>query len=1120
LVFQIKKQFVSYPSRTGWNFSPESGRLPSTAGQGNVLEAINVTLNLLSLHFMDRDLHRTGNSIVLVSAGCGVFEVDKGLADLTKQRMMDNGIGSDMLSLSLPPLHVAPFFLYKDVAGPSADEMHGFDDWKTYFEVPHWMHLSFVDYDHDASNLPKKQADLNEVEGGEFSLIGANGFVLHHPKSQANNLDIGSVGADIDSVAALSSHPNKQGSGFLSRSNVAWRDFEDILEACRPRSRVDSISGIPSALTAIILRSTTFVPQNIPKQLAKGEEDTEKLAPTPQSYSTPKTTEYPEWGTLKHDFRFQDTSLVNNSVHLNRNNGSDASSPSSSFASTYSHLLSRSPGLSTSYKGNGISFRGIEIQPSSSLEIVTNPDMHGTESGVGGLNESNSCGKSMHDKNQRQSEESLLSIAGQDNNRTSQSDIQVKVSIPTSPRIFRPSSSIPLEDLRSLMEKYDSSITSCSSLNTNISPAAIQRFEKHGTNTQTVKGGGIGALVQTNILGNHTEREHDSGDVPRRYGQGIGKHSAHVAHQEATSQYVKNKNLDYRSVLSGFSTDQQNMTTDRSKKISQSEVKNRRNESKSTSRVIEQKKMNTVPSKSSRQKRWVLNPFRQQDEEEILAKRSYNRRRWSHVFPLGEVEFKRQAGPNWKSLCQPAVLPLTIDYHPSQKELSDSDKYQFNHYEIMLDAMNTLYYKTHKELLFEMCLQRLIQDYQVIPQEIVKKSRSQGGSERKVATTFRKRMPLLIEERQTSNVSPDVKNLKYTLSMGHNIHDLSIGPNSDVIKVVQYIAKFTQNNSRNKSTYHYMLWMPFKQKFQKVNQTFTKVDSSSYPWNKFDMQNVEEPSSALSEGTRYRCLRFCIIPDSFTEGGKEQEYIQKFMRLLDYFKKLQQKDHNEEMDIRILPYFDDKDQSEMKQSCYTVHAKHFHIQLKGAHEKYEWIDLALDEFFYTKRTYHIGMHWLVASGSKVDAQVQLFKRRCSQFGLVIIPFPQYAANSNLNLNPFIAPDTIIVRDQIKSDQLELLLKNELDFIQDSDRRVRPIDLDHLPDFDCRSKLNRGGTIVARQYVHITGVAFVRVIQNCKNHTAFFWVKNGLQDTADEDTKSAAFTLFHKWRDFVSSFQLP
>jgi hypothetical protein len=35
-------------------------------------------------------------------------------------------------------------------------------------------------------------------------------------------------------------------------------------------------------------------------------------------------------------------------------------------------------------------------------------------------------------------------------------------------------------------------------------------------------------------------------------------------------------------------------------------------------------------------KQWVLNPFRQEDEDEVLAKRTHNRRRWSHVFPLGE----------------------------------------------------------------------------------------------------------------------------------------------------------------------------------------------------------------------------------------------------------------------------------------------------------------------------------------------------------------------------------------------------------------------------------------------------------------------------------------------------
>ena len=52
----------------------------------------------------------------------------------------------------------------------------------------------------------------------------------------------------------------------------------------------------------------------------------------------------------------------------------------------------------------------------------------------------------------------------------------------------------------------------------------------------------------------------------------------------------------------------------------------------------------------SRRKQWVLNPFRQEDEDEVLSKRNHNSRRWSHVFPQGEREFKRHAGPNFKSV--------------------------------------------------------------------------------------------------------------------------------------------------------------------------------------------------------------------------------------------------------------------------------------------------------------------------------------------------------------------------------------------------------------------------------------------------------------------------------------
>lgn len=74
-----------------------------------------MTLNVLDKHYMvcrllrpmepmrlirtiqDRDLTRTGNSIVMVSTSPGIFRVEEKLSKVTKQRMMDNGIGMDMI---------------------------------------------------------------------------------------------------------------------------------------------------------------------------------------------------------------------------------------------------------------------------------------------------------------------------------------------------------------------------------------------------------------------------------------------------------------------------------------------------------------------------------------------------------------------------------------------------------------------------------------------------------------------------------------------------------------------------------------------------------------------------------------------------------------------------------------------------------------------------------------------------------------------------------------------------------------------------------------------------------------------------------------------------------------
>jgi hypothetical protein len=59
----MKKAFIKYPSEVSWKLTSDYSRLPSFAAQGNILEAINTALNMLQLHFIDRDLQRCGNSI-------------------------------------------------------------------------------------------------------------------------------------------------------------------------------------------------------------------------------------------------------------------------------------------------------------------------------------------------------------------------------------------------------------------------------------------------------------------------------------------------------------------------------------------------------------------------------------------------------------------------------------------------------------------------------------------------------------------------------------------------------------------------------------------------------------------------------------------------------------------------------------------------------------------------------------------------------------------------------------------------------------------------------------------------------------------------------------------------
>ncbi len=84
-------------------------------------------------HFIDRPFDRLGQMSLVITPGAGVFEVERELTNITKQRVLDNGIGSDLVCLGEQPLFAVPLFKFLKKNPNTADD----------YQIPHWMNLRF-----------------------------------------------------------------------------------------------------------------------------------------------------------------------------------------------------------------------------------------------------------------------------------------------------------------------------------------------------------------------------------------------------------------------------------------------------------------------------------------------------------------------------------------------------------------------------------------------------------------------------------------------------------------------------------------------------------------------------------------------------------------------------------------------------------------------------------------------------------------------------------------------------------------------------------------------------------------------------------------------------------------
>lgn len=472
----------------------------------------------------------------------------------------------------------------------------------------------------------------------------------------------------------------------------------------------------------------------------------------------------------------------------------------------------------------------------------------------------------------------------------------------------------------------------------------------------------------------------------------------------------------------------------------------------------------------SSRKAKILNPFRQQDEVEVLAKKSHNRRRWSHVFPLGEVEFKRHSGPNWKSLTAPAALPVVIDYFPRQEEIDRS--FMVSMYNITLSEFDHKNYTSNMDLLLEMVRQRLIQDFQLVSEDYIR------------ANNYRREMlndGLVQRGRIVSRVN-STGMIRHFLSMGHRLQVLTYDPSAtDIIEVTRYTAKHAQKNLIFK--YHYLSYCQETKSYSRISQTFEKY-GEEYNWNKVDRLISGGDDKEMREGMRFKRIMFGIIPENFHGNAKAEEaYVTKFRRLLEYFEKLRPKDESTSpLDIKFITSKEratakNVERIESTPGLARNSMHRFYVQLrKGQRDNLEWIEIAVDSTFDTSWSYRIMFSWLVASAGKVDTQIQLLQRRCTQYGLNLIPTPQITVSKNVYLNPFKAPAILTIRNKEHCRKLDRAL-TKIDFLHDG---VFATDVKTVLDcmeggHDFHFERRWGIPVPGRNFVHRSGTLFVRIL---------------------------------------------
>ncbi|KAH8555450.1 hypothetical protein BGW37DRAFT_525517 [Umbelopsis sp. PMI_123] len=861
----------------------------SLAYEGNVLEAINLALNPFDRHYIDRDLLRSGLSIIMITPGAGKFFTSKKLLRLTNERMTDNGIAMDLVCLSQVPLHVTPLFVFKSSPPPPPppeeasngkdgssqvpnkpikvpnvspgmhpsangaatkqktfalqDPLYYEDTDKeksNHYAVPHWVDCSF--FQHSTGRFVKIEKFTSRCKMYEIQMMG----IMEHDMA---NISIPLIGNDpeIEHSEPEDEPINERyasTANFISNLSTSLQKSMTLSRVNEHSSKIGSVK--PENYLSRSGPMIDYAPDNL-----------DHKTPLPSETNSPsegnQEINYDEYDSLafkrsgRPRFARQLTSSSTSKVPIGQTLSGTRSDSMPQHSSSYD--MDQAP--------HQVDPRVMTIGTGSSREMTR-------ASTIGVMPDDSNIEYNKtwnHAENKKMT--SILSTSHQGSNRIS----------------FEGAGKRDTENITRAMDMFRAS-------------PKEDNMSRYGPQRSEFRRSAVALQMTTAGQSSSYDKLPADEDEPFTKGRSTVEPVPikNGLHTTSRSSAERRKSVTHQS---GHSP--------RTGVLSTSATSiNRHSGNSDLVRTNVINATTTSGNRPSPARTWTRNSYNKQSIEvnpcnpkELGTIFTSHLRRWQHAVPKFD---HNNSGPavHWRSLVTPACLPLTTDYFPPPDELEN----MYDHYMYTVSASEdvNLYqagdrsmpeYKKTENLLNEMISQRLAQGFQIIVEGaanmpvqkqmpikgFIANSADQGGSSasfipkdnkdvNSVAISGNTLVTLgktnvngpLVSDNQTKHAMGK-SNVSY-LSMGHQVHKLTFDSSGQNVEVRRYVRQIKY--ATNKTVYNCAIW-PKHINFYRPKTVVFNYPNLVYAWNYLD-HLVAGYQEELTDNLRFWRSRFIVIP--------------------------------------------------------------------------------------------------------------------------------------------------------------------------------------------------------------------------------------------------------------------